>query len=357
MHTFSYLLQLKVYAYKYRHGSCNEQCTLRGYSLLWNKTIEDQFESDTKKSEYIIPLILFPIAFVVGLSGGHEVLKVIGESSSNFFANYCYLFWSFQCFAALINGLHTGYMYTHHNIMLYIAIAVPTTTFVLFSPCLVAVYYCKEVCIPFTTSSCFRFSDPISRATHDCKFVFKLVSIFIVTLFTVWNPFLLFVYMAYNLPWLILGFYVNPIKILVRISAILTAALCIIVISYLILLYLVKCLKKKPQYSPLRNEQPNGNDQLTTKRRKDCDRLFAAIKCLSGVLVLACFGFIAYLLYHIIFEAPNEEEKAVIELLHILPLAVVSMIVYVVRHLIELHKARDGNNPQSINGNNPSPIN
>ena len=178
-----------------------------------------------------------------------------------------------------------------------------------------------------------------------------------VNVFAVWNPFVLFVYMAYTLPFLILGFYLYPIKIVVRISAILTAALCIIGISYVSLFYFEKCLQnlerlfkentickickavgntiRHPNYEPIDREWPT---------REEFFRIgvviSAAAKFVASVIELVCFGFTGYLLHHIIFVFTNAEQQAVIQFLNVLPLIVVSLSAYMIRHLILLQENR-----------------
>ena len=121
--------------------------------------------------------------------------------------------------------------------------------------------------------------------------------------FAVGNPFVFFVYMAYTLPWIVLGFYLYPIKILVRVSAILMAALCI---TFVILRYFEKCVenlkpicKKKCKclYCERCDNEPTDQDNWELL----CNVISAATKCVAGVLVLVCIGFIGYLLHHIIF--------------------------------------------------------
>ena len=350
--------------------------------MLWNKTKENQFESDTRKSGNSIPAVLFLTAFFVGIGGWFEALKIVNENSNDQYSHYYKFFWSFQFLAVLLNGVHTWYI--HHT--LDIVITIPVVAFIVCFP-IVAYYhyYCKKE-VPFTKSKYFKFSEFKST---------KFFGVLIVTVFAFWNPFVLFVYMAYNLPWIILGFYLYPIKILVRISAILTASICIIGIFFLILLYLGECfenlskiLKQKPQREAASPDElkaltgdaapterdaaltvedavptegdaaptvgdaaltegdaapTEGNEQSPTNDgtvKIVCNVILAVIKFLSGVLVLVCFGFIAYLLHHIIFVFTNDEEETVIELLHILPLIIVTLSSYIIWNLKQLNAAK-----------------
>ena len=228
-------------------------------------------------------------------------------------------------------------------------------------------------------------------------------------IFAVGNPFVFFVYMAYTLPWIVLGFYLYPIKILVRISAILTAALCIIGITFVILWYFDKfvqhvkdCLissenSDSEQNNNIRLEEESTEDEETqllnnkdlseeTEQKKVgneaqpsekkntakdkklcsgeliCSILSAAAKWVAGVFVLLCFGFIGYLLHHIIFVLTNDEEQAVIELLHTLPLIVIPLSAFIIRYLMQLNEKTSNAknttlpNPKELSENGKKPV-
>ena len=200
-----------------------------GYGLQWDGFKENSFTSDTSKSaKKYIPGVLIAIAYLVGISFGYKVLKWASKTiNRDSGSEYYNLFWSFQFLAALINVVHTIYMYD----ILAIALVIPVTAFVVYSMITVFWYYHTEGNVPFTKSPCSCFSD-------------NMFLRFIVNIYAVGNPFILFVYMTYALPWIVLGFYLYPIKILVRVSAIFTAAFCSIGISFVILLNFEECLKQ-----------------------------------------------------------------------------------------------------------------
>ena len=343
------LLQLKDYAYTLGDGISKEQPAVGGYALPWSKAKANQFRNDTRDSEKYTPGVLVPIAFLVGISCGYEVLKWVGERNNcDSESHHYYLFWSFQFLAALINGVHTWYI---HQI-LPIAIVIPATAFVVYSTFIVYWYYRAEEDFPFTKSPCLCFSNIKSKCS------IKFGWIIIVNVFAVGNPFVFFVYMAYTLPWIVLGFYLYPIKILVRISAILTASLLIIVISFVILWYFEKCMGNLKSiysncnfrkcccceecgYESIEEQVPTGE--------LFCNWISAATKCVTGVFVLSCSGFLGYLLHHIIFVFTNDVEEAVVELLHVLPLIVISLSAYIIRKLMQfLDDAKNNTDSQNV---------
>ena len=84
-----------------------------GYGLQWDGFKENSFISDTSKSaEKYIPGVLIAIAYLVGISFGYKVLKWASKTiNRDSGSEYYNLFWSFQFLAALINVVHTIYMY------------------------------------------------------------------------------------------------------------------------------------------------------------------------------------------------------------------------------------------------------
>ena len=318
-----------------------------GYSLHWDTAKEKQFQSDTSKSERYVPGVLVPIAFLVGMSFGYEVLKwVSNRINRDSDSEYYNLFWSFQFLAALINGVHIWYMYN----ILAIAIVIPVPAFVIYAPIAVFWYYHTKREVPFTKSPCLCFSDTL---------LWKVI----VNIFAVGNPFVFFVYMTYALPWIVLGFYLYPIKILVRISAIFTAAFCIIGISFVILKYLEEALSNLKQCYSNHIEKRNGYVSIVPHNTKSdetrsgelvCNVISAAMKCSTGVLVLVCIGFIGYLLYHIIFVLTSDVEEALVEVVHTLPLVVIPLAAYIIRKLMLLGNADTNNDSQT--GSTPEEI-
>ena len=334
---------MKDYANAYGYGARSVQPALGGYSLPWNKTTENQFESDTQKFAIVIPVVLIPIAFVVGISGGRDVLTITSKRYNSENTQYYYFFWSFQFLAAFINIVHSWYIRN-----LAIALSIPAFALLYSIITMAVMYYLKAV--PFTKLTCSCVDPEVSNCKQ--KKLYPIMICFVNAL-EVCNPFVLFVYMAYSLPWIILGFYLYPIKIIVRISAILTVALCIVGIIFVILRYFDKSIRSNEQRdsvhsqrertggetSPLLGQSAENTRQLTSRAKKVesvCNTFLATTKWVAGVLVLACFGFIGYLLHHIIFVFTNSEEEAVVQLIHILPLIIIPLGAFMIRHLILL---------------------
>ena len=355
-----------------------------GYSLQWDKAKETKFRSDTSKSEIYIPGVLFLIAFLVGISFGYEVLKWVSNriNRNNSGSEYYYLFWSFQFLASLINGVHIWYM---HNILV-LTIVIPVTAFLLYSPITVVwyMYNHSKGKVPLTKSRCSCLTSmynegkvpctklrscltsmynegkvPFTKSPFFCLSDALLWKVF-VNILVVWNSFVFFVYMTYALPWIVLGFYLYPIKILVRISAIFTSAIFIIGISFVILKYLEEALSNLKQCCSNRNEKRSGYVSIESHNMKSdetqsgesvCNCISAAMKCFACVLVLVCIGFIGYLLHHIIYVLTSDVEEALVEVVHTLPLVVISLTVYIVHKLRLLGNAetnKSGSKPEEI---------
>ena len=304
----------------------------------------------------------------MGISFGYEVLQWVSNrinDDSNSVSEYYNLFWSFQFLASLINGVHIWYM---HNILV-LATVIPVTASFVYSPITVVWYMYNHTKgnVPFTKSHCCcltynKRKVPFTMSPCSCLTDYKPLRI-IVNMFAVGNSFVFFVYMTYALPWIVLGFYLYPIKILVRISAIFTGAFCIIGISFVILKYLEECLRYLKQcicknnkccyrercgYEPI--EETDEIDE-TQSGESVCNCISAATKCVTGVLVLVCSGFIGYLLYHIIFVFTSDVEEALVEILHTLPLVVIPLTAYIIHKLMRLGNAET--NADSQTGSTP----
>ena len=61
----------------------------------------------------------------------------------------------------------------------------------------------------------------------------------------------------------------------------------------------------------------------------------ASLKLITSALVLVFLGCTGYLLYHIVFILPSGTNEAVEELLHIIPLVVLSLSTYLIGNLIK----------------------
>ena len=191
--------------------------------MKWEGSKIKQFKSDTKVSEIVIPATLILVAFFVGLCGGMQLLDYINDNVKRQHLHTFYIFWSFQFLAILINGVHTWYIPE-----IPIVVIIPVLTFIY--SVIVVICYEIKLEVPFKKSVFW---------SEDSKRWIVVMSVF-----ATWNTFMFFIYMAYTLPWIVLGFYLYPIKILVRISAIVAAGLLIVVNSYIILLYFEEFIEK-----------------------------------------------------------------------------------------------------------------
>ena len=389
------ILQLRNYA-SYIDGKPTAVGTAGGYSVKWDPDQEREFRRDTKKSEIIIPATLIPVAFFVGFCGGVQALQFFCKHVNKSKGGYAfYIFWSFQFLAALINGLHTWYVPE-----LPIVITIPVSALIY---SVIVVSWCNYE---------IEFEVPCNEFVCDYWRRFMCV-------FAAWNTFVFFIYMAYTLPWIILGFYLYPIKILVRVSAILAAGLSIIANFYIILLYFEKwiakcecinsctpcfvihvlqfylccnccsrlkdccvccwskmktcciviahcdCLNYWNNYRHIADNDNDNEWKVNTKCtdmwccnncvvmyfRNNWDAYAALSRCATGILVFFCLGCMGYLLHHIIFVFTNEVRTAVIELLHIIPLIVLSLGAYMIRNLLKLTpvtKEEDSTSPYHL---------
>ena len=343
--SFYCVLQLKDYASF--DGKSPTIDTAGGYSLKWDPNEESKFRNDTWMSAIIIPTTLIAVALLMGFNGGLQLLFYVQDKVAEK-RSYYYIFWSFECLAVLINGIYTSVIPT-----IAIVIAVPV----------IALIYALVVII------CYNITMEVPFQGCCFKIILCCTGKQFMGIFATCNTFVLFVYMVYTLPWIVIGFYLYPIKILVTLGAILAAALCFVVNFFVILYYFEECIKnctcKEPTFSKNeccwsvpkkcgkickncgRKEYAPLDEQEDKKlscccwsidKSKCWDMFTAASKCFTGILVLICLGCIVYLLRHIISVFTDEVREAVIELLHILPLIVISMAAFFIRSMIIEHR-------------------
>ena len=166
----------------------------------------------------------------------------------------------------------------------------------------------------------------------------------LIIIFATANTFIFFIYMAYTLPWVILGFYIYPVRILVRISFVLTAGLAIILHFSLILKYselsveiYTMSLRERQQYE-LINAKVLKWELFLRKYcgptgKYCCKLLLSMLTPCATFLVLLFWGYTGYLLYCIIFLLTDEVNEASEELLQIVPLIILSLSTYFIGNL------------------------
>ena len=169
----------------------------------------------------------------------------------------------------------------------------------------------------------------------------------LIIIFATANTFIFFIYMAYTLPWVILGFYIYPVRILVRISFVLTAGLAIILHFSLILKYselsveiYTMSLRERQQYELINKADAKVLKwELFLKKycgptgKCCCKLLLSMLTPCATFLVLLFWGYTGYLLYCIIFLLTDEVNEASEELLQIVPLIILSLSTYFIGNL------------------------
>ena len=168
----------------------------------------------------------------------------------------------------------------------------------------------------------------------------------LIIIFATANTFIFFIYMAYTLPWVILGFYIYPVRILVRISFVLTAGLAIILHFSLILKYselsveiYTMSLRERQQYE-LINAKVLKWELFLRKYcgptgKYCCKLLLSMLTPCATFLVLLFWGYTGYLLYCIIFLLTDEVNEASEELLQIVLLIILSLSTYFIGNLFK----------------------
>ena len=136
------------------------------------------------------------------------------------------------------------------------------------------------------------------------------------------NTFLFFLFLAYTLPWVVLGFYVYPIKVLSRISFLFAAALCLM----LNFAWILSHIERLSVHSKSRCLE----FQTIKKASKNMFGLVASVFLL--ILLLLMGG----LLYHIVFIFNSDNNTRLDELLTILPGLAISASAYVIHGKLSL---------------------
>ena len=149
---------------------------------------------------------------------------------------------------------------------------------------------------------------------HMCT---KNLFVFIATV----NTFLGFLILVYTLPWVVLGFYSYPTKVLARLSFLIAAALCLMLNFSRSLIHIEKLALDSESHCTCR------------QFKKACKNIFGLV---TSVVVLILLILMGGLLYHIVFVFNSDNSSRFEELLTILPGLAVSASAYVIHGKVNL---------------------
>ena len=178
--------------------------------------------------------------------------------------------------------------------------------------------------VPCTSWKCC--SD--KKSCHKCT---KYLFVFIATV----NSFLFFVFLAYTLPWLVLGFYLYPIKVLVRIGFLFAATLCLMLNSA----WVLRNIEKLALDSDCHSQQ--------------CQSIINSIKnvlrLVTSVSLLAALVFMGIIVHHIVYNFSSDNNPTFEELLTILPGLIIPVVAYVIHGKVNLAQILDIKKKKEIN--------
>lgn len=359
---------LDVYAASNGQSPVTVTETPGGYGLRWTSSTEHSFDKQTVYSEYYIPIPLILVAVLIGINSARGVFNFFGRRLKER-KTYFLAFWSFQLVIAEVNILDIVYIIkSDPKGAESLVVTLGTLTFVfIYAGCfLLRNLLCgccnhtsnretpnpqtlrratpnksesveeivslqsedsdvniDDIEVPCSCWKCFssptELQSPVARDSSErtpllskttrkcssCKIYTKGVFVFIASV----NTFLFFLFLAYTLPWVILGFYLYPIKVLVRIGFLFAAALCLMLNSALTISYIEKLTSHRQDF------------------REGCKNLFGL---LTSVFLQIAVLYMGTILYHIVFIFNSHNNASFEELLTILPGLAVYAIAYVI---------------------------
>ena len=330
--------------------------------MRWTSDTQHYFTKQTAYSEYYVPIPLILVAIFIGINGSSKV--------SHFFSGELHkrkgkflAFWSFQCVIAVVNVLNIIYIIKSNptGAQAHI-VTIGTLSFAFLYAVFIVLrrkknlkYYIQRCIKNITNRKKTSAAETIELQSLDaqddseehilpqnedstavniddiqvpctswscCKGIHHMRTKNLFVVIATVNTFLFFLFMAYTLPWVVLGFYLFPIKVLARISFLFAAALCLMLSFAWILKHIEKLA--------LDCECHNLQFQTT---KKTCKNVFGLV---TSVIVLILLLLMGGLLYHIVFVFNSNNNTKFEELLTILPGLALSASAYVLHGKLSL---------------------